>query len=177
MTRRYFDLTRGNLDLARREAFDGLKKAWGVSQVNGQRELMSYAPEAMFPGLTTEVIREDISNTIKNVPRFLNLDPDKVRLATDPVRTARTNGSQWNLMVPDQYGLLDVLRGKNGNPLTYQLPVLPGTYASAKERPAAQKVRQTREEDAAELEMQQDSDRESESTGVPEFWTAPSMAR
>lgn len=148
LTRSYYNETGGNLSQARQLAAQDLKRSWGVSEVNGARELMQYAPEAMFPGLSAAVVRDDVARTVQdNAAAFDNVDPSKVRLtATD--RTARTGGQDWALSVPDKFGAYDVVRGQDGNPLTYRLPVSQSDYSAARARQAQtdiEKARQLRE--------------------------------
>lgn len=123
LTRRYYDETGGNVTQARELAAQDLKRTWGVSEVNGQREVMQYAPESMFPGLTAGMVRNDLAATVQaNGAAFQNVDPSQVHLtATD--RTARTGGLDWGLMQPDKFGAYEPIVGKDGNPLIYRLPV------------------------------------------------------
>jgi hypothetical protein len=109
---------------------------------------MQYAPEALFPGLSAAVVRDDVARTVQdNAAAFEKVDPTKVRLtATD--RTARTGGQDWALSVPDKFGAYDVVRGQDGNPLTYRLPVSQSDYSAARARQAQtdiEKARQLRE--------------------------------
>lgn len=134
-TQRYFDYTGGNLEQARQLAFRDIQRVWGVSTVNGKREILPYAPEVNFPGLTAADVRQDLSATVEaNAQAVRHYDPntgdlvqaspapDTIRLVpTD--RTARTGGLEWQLGAPDQFGAMDVLRGADGNPLIYRLPV------------------------------------------------------
>ncbi|MGO8854405.1 MAG: hypothetical protein ACLQO1_01655 [Steroidobacteraceae bacterium] len=148
LTHDYYQQTGGDLTASRQLAAQDLKRTWGVSEVNGKRELMQYAPEAMFPGLSAGVVREDLAKTVQeNAAALENVDPTKVRLtATD--RTARTGGQEWALSVPDQFGAYDVVRGKDGNPLTYRLPVSGNDYAAVRARQSQadlQKARAARE--------------------------------
>jgi len=129
LTKDYYRYTGGDLKQARDLATRDLTHTWGVSEVNGKREIMAYAPESMFPGLTPQVVREDIAAALKDRQ---GLDPSTVRLVMDPQRTARTQGSQWNLEAPDKNGLLEVMRDKSGNPLVYQLPVTKEGYERVK---------------------------------------------
>jgi hypothetical protein len=123
LTRKYYDQTAGNLGQARQLAAQDLKRTWGVSEVNGQREVMQYAPESMFPGLTAGMVRNDLAATVQaNGAAFQNVDSSTVHLtATD--RTARTGGLDWALMQPDKFGAYEPIVGKDGNPLIYRLPV------------------------------------------------------
>jgi hypothetical protein len=134
-TQRYFNLTGGNVQQARQLAVQDLKRVWGVSDVNGKREILPYAPEVMFPGLTAADVRQDLSATVNaNAQAVRRYDPETGNLvqalpAPDSIRlvptdhTARTGGLEWQLGAPDQYGAMDVLRGADGNPLIYRLPV------------------------------------------------------
>lgn len=139
LTRRYYDETAGNLGQARQLAAQDLKRTWGVTEVNGQRELMQYAPESMFPGLTAGMVRNDLTATVAaNGAAFQDVDPSKVHLtATD--RTARTAGLDWGLMQPDKFGAYEPIVGKDGNPLVYRLPVQSNDVSAvhARQRQAA----------------------------------------
>lgn len=162
LTQDYFKYTGGDIQQARTLASSDLKRVWGVSEVNGKRELMAYAPEAMYPGLSPDTIRAAISRA---VPGRQN-----IRLTPDPQRTARSQGSEWNLTAPDDNGLLEVMRDPKGNPLVYRLPITKEDYAAARE-PAAQasieKARALRAERQAREDMQGESG-EMLGTGAPE---------
>jgi hypothetical protein len=114
----YYKATGGNIAQARDLAAHDLRQSWGVTQVNGQREFMQYAPEAMFPGLTTKMIRDDIASSVTAAGPY---DPSKVRL-TPTTDTATTQGRVWGLSVPDQFGAYDVIRGPDNKPIRYQIP-------------------------------------------------------
>lgn len=147
LTKDYYRYTGGDVNQARGLAARDLKHVWGVSEVNGSKELMPYAPEAMFPGLTKDVVREDIASSVKG----LNIDGSKVKLIPDPVRTARTQGSTWNLAAPDEHGLLDIVKGKNGNPLLYRLPVMHSDVEAVKAKQNEAAMTAAREEQARKL--------------------------
>lgn len=110
LTREYFNHTNGNLQQARALALNDLKGTWGVSQVNGQRELMKYAPERMFPGLTSTAIRSDIDAVAPGGH------------LVESTETAASRGMIWNIATKDEFGAYDVKRDKDGLPLRYQLP-------------------------------------------------------
>lgn len=156
LTRQYFDYTGGNLSQARDSAAATIRNVWGVSEVNGKRQFMPYAPEHMFPGLTPDAIHEDISNTLKGDERTSGIDATKVQLAPDPQRTARSFGSQWNLVAPDEHGMLDVVRKGNGEPFVYQLPVTHADNAAAAEKRAAEGMAKARREQQARREARSD---------------------
>jgi hypothetical protein len=174
-TQRYFDLTGGNIEQARQLAMQDLKRVWGVSDVNGKREILPYAPEVMFPGLTSADVRQDLASSVaanaqavrRYDPETGNLvqaaaAPDSIRLVpTD--RTARTNGMEWQLGAPDQYGAMDVLRGTDGNPLIYRLPVSQTDFdavRTAQAQAAIGKARQLQESRAQSLAIAQQAERE-----------------
>ncbi|HYM46730.1 MAG TPA: hypothetical protein VES65_11305 [Solirubrobacteraceae bacterium] len=152
----YYLHTGGNLAQAHELAAEDLKRKWGVTGVNGKRELMPYAPEQMFPGLTADVVRRDVAASIEH--NGIAVDPSKVHLtATDD--TARTSGQVWALTAPDKVGAYDVLRGRDQQPLRYQLPVSPGDYAAVRERMVADAMAharqvQAQQRDAEKLRMQ-----------------------
>lgn len=122
----YFYHTNGNVEAAKKLAIQDLKSTWGVSDVNGSRELVKYAPERMVPGLTSDMVRKDIADTVKDEkfpqPKDAPYDPKTVKLVEDPTATAASQGRVWNLTAPDKFGAADVLRDKSGMPLRYALP-------------------------------------------------------
>jgi hypothetical protein len=117
LTSDYFTHTNGNIAQSRQLAVQDLKNTWGVTQVNGKREFMQYAPEAMHPELTTEALRSDIEKSTAG----MTADPTKVRLVPNAT-TPYTNGNQWTLAAPDKNGMYGVLLDKRNNPLIYVLP-------------------------------------------------------
>lgn len=113
----YYQKT-GNLQVARQLAWADVRRVWGRSEVNGKPELLAYAPEAMHPGMTPEIIRSDL----RKVLRPLEVDADKVRLVQSP-ETAHSAGMRWSLVTKDKYGADEVVLGKDGAPLRYVLPM------------------------------------------------------
>lgn len=155
LTKDYYRYTGGDVKQARDLAAKDLTQTWGVSEVNGKRELMAYAPEAMFPGLTPAIVRDDIANTIKGEKSLEGTDASQVQLVMDPQRTARTQGSEWNLSVPDEHGLRQVLKDSRGNPLVYRLPVTKHDFGAVQERvnqEAMERARQQQSENRTEGE-------------------------
>lgn len=137
----YFVLNRGNLEEARSLAAKAVKSNYGVSGVNGQREIMKYAPERMYPHLTTEVIRDDILKSVAQVSAAPGVvDPKKIRLVPEGRGlTEHTRGLKWNIVVEDEDGEPDVIRGPNNKPLVYQLPV-GESFEAARARLNAEKL-------------------------------------
>lgn len=144
---RYFPLVGGDAEKARELAFRDVTRKWGRSEVNGKPELIPYAPEVMFPGLTPDLVRSDLAATLGGAapakvrrldpatgkPVDATVKPEHVRLV--PIdSTARTNGAVWGLGVVDEYGALDLLRQSNGLPIRYQLPVAVDSFTAARKR-------------------------------------------
>lgn len=117
LRRDYFKLTGGNVDQANKLATADLKNTWGITQVNGKKEFMQYAPEAMNPGLTTDAVRTDMEKSATGHA----LDPKAVRLLEIP-ETAQSGGQRWGLGVPDKFGAFHALTDERGRVIPYQLP-------------------------------------------------------
>lgn len=143
LSHEYFNHTGGNLQQARQLALSDMKQTWGVSQVNGSRELMKYAPERMFPGLTPEMIHADIASSVPHVDVEAQGKP---KLIESP-DTESSGGRVWNLGIKDEFGAYDIARDNKGNALRYQLP---DVQAGARE--AAQKQH---EDDLKRLQHEQ----------------------
>lgn len=118
----YFKLTGGNVDQANKLATQDLKNTWGITQVNGKKEFMQFAPEAMNPGLTTAGVQADMQASAKG----LTDDPSKVRLIAT-ADTFQSNGQRWAIGVPDKFGAYSALTDAKGRVIPYQLPT--GTAA------------------------------------------------
>lgn len=157
LAEQYYKLTGGNVSQANSLAFAELKRTWGVTEVNGKRELMQYAPETMFPGLTAATVRDDLAREVTaNAQAFtqrapdgklqsLSVDPSTLRLiSTD--RTARTGGREWMLGAPDKWGAYDMVMRRDGTPFVYRLPVSQTDYASVQQRQAQAALAAARKE-------------------------------
>jgi hypothetical protein len=143
LVRQYY-LATDDITTARKLAADKVKSRWGVTQVNGKREITKYPVERH--GLSPEIVRADIALLVEP----LGIDPASVRLipaangATD-----RTQGVQWNLGYVDETGMPDVVRGANGLPRSYRLP-LGGGFAEAREAVRRKNLARARVEREAE---------------------------
>lgn len=114
---REFFVISGDLEQARKLAGQQIEQNWGETRVNGEPEFTKYPLEKM--GVDTEVVRQDIRETLKELGS--DVDPDTVRLV--PIEaTDRTHGLQWGLEVRDADGNYDVIIGKNGREQAYTLP-------------------------------------------------------
>lgn len=126
-TQRYFDLTGGNAPQARDLAARDIQNIWGLTTINGQREIMPYAPERMFPGLDPQLVRNDMAEAAGT--------PDPHLIYID--QTARTGGVTWALGVKDKDGAYDIVRDDRGNPRLYNLPVTKIDYDSVQAKARA----------------------------------------
>jgi hypothetical protein len=128
----YYKLTNGNVSQANDLAFKDLKNTWGVTQVNGPREFMQFAPESMNPGLTTEFLQKDMQEAAKGHTD----DPTKVRLIAT-ADTYHSQGQRWGLGVLNKQGMFDVVRSANGDPIPYQLPTAAASMQATREKAVA----------------------------------------
>lgn len=146
----YFKFTNGNVQLAQDMAWDGIKSRYGRSTVNGAPEIIKYAPSKMYPGITDEIIRQDITDVAK-ASGFTG-DPKNVVMKPTPM-TEDSKGLVWQLEVQDEFGVYDVLRDERNVPVIYMLPV--GTaYEDARVSIAARQLQEA-ENQRAQLEADQ----------------------
>jgi hypothetical protein len=109
--KQYFYLRNGNAQEARDLAIADLKRTWGVTDVNGRRELMKYAPNRMFPGLETSDIRADMDAAGVGDGRLVEFPG-----------TGPSQGRDWWVEKPDAMGAWTPVLDKDGMPRTYTLP-------------------------------------------------------
>lgn len=155
----YFKLTGGNKDQAADLAMRDLKNTWGITEVNGKREFMQYAPEA-HSGIPTPVLRNDMEASVKG----FTPDPTKVRLVPTP-DTASTNGQAWALGVPDKFGAYDVVRDAQHNPIPYVLPDPAKALAAQRQKEADAGMAKLKAAQALELDREKNELGEIKSQG------------
>lgn len=144
--RAYFNHNGGNAQQAEVSAARDIGNTWGMTTMNGTPEIVRYPPERIFrapngaPGLTGEDIRTDVADTVlKNQDAFQHWDEEKralVPLKPDPANvhlvespdTGRTNGKTWGMAYQNEDGVLETVYGKNGKPLSFDLPVKTQDY-------------------------------------------------
>lgn len=178
-TRAYFNYNGGNLAQAEASAARDIGNTWGITRMNGTPEITRYPPERIYrapnggPGLSAEDIRTDVQQTVlKNPESFQHWDADKHALASfhvDPQNvhlvptpdTTLTNGRTWGLAYQNDDGTVESLFGKNGKPLSYNLPVTQTDYTALRatarkeaiSKAQAEYDKQTATEKAAREEM------------------------
>jgi hypothetical protein len=123
--RKYYRLNGGNLDAARDSAWKDLKGVYGVSEVNGTKQMMALPPERF--GVKPDAIRKDVADFITANPQPDGLTADDIVIVPDALtqRTASTllngNGSaqpSYQLMTKNG----DVVTDAKGNRKRYFLP-------------------------------------------------------
>lgn len=117
----YYTMNDGDLEGARKLAAEHVKTTYGVTRMNGEPQIIKYAPEAMYPGLTPEIIRADVAETLKQV-NYAG-DPKEVSVVpTDQV--GRTKGAGgWLLVHTDEDGNREAVLGPDNLPVAYDLPL------------------------------------------------------
>jgi len=128
LVRTYFDHTNGDIKRARELAWKDIRGTYGVSTVNGEPEVLKYAPELVFPGVDPAVIRSDIDTAAKGAGV-----ETPVRLSPAPRVTGDTHGLLWHLSTVDEDGHAEVLLDDKNRPLVYAIPTDTATYLKAQE--------------------------------------------
>lgn len=137
----YYRYTGGNMDQASKLAAADIQREWGVSEVNGKREFMQWAPEAQ--GYDTASVREDIEKSVAG----LGVDAKGVRLVPGAV-TENSNGRKFNLATTDKFGAPDIILGANGRARDYELPNAQAAFEAHRETLAAGFLAKAREKQA-----------------------------
>ncbi|HEX4627525.1 MAG TPA: hypothetical protein VH137_01950, partial [Gemmatimonadales bacterium] len=155
LTRSYFNANGGDIKSAEASASRDLSASWGLTRMNGSPELVRYPPERLFPGLKADDIRADLARTVEKSPEaFTRWNPGDRKLETFHVEpsalqlvptddTDRTGGREWGLRYADpQTGVSESLFGKDGQPLSYELPLTQQAYSSVRAHQKEQRVKE-----------------------------------
>jgi hypothetical protein len=118
----YFIQTKGDVKAATKLATDDiLQSGWGITSVNGDKQWMKWAPEAL--GHDPAAVRLDLEKAVGDKAP----DPSSIRLV--PYRdTETTHGQKWNVQYLDKDGMQQTVLGDNGRPLPYYLPSAQAEY-------------------------------------------------
>lgn len=126
--RLYYSKTNGDIGRARELAWKDIRGVYGYSTVNGQPEVLKYAPELIYPGIDVSVIRSDMMEAAK----ASGFDPATVRMIPSH-RTGTTRGLLWHLAVEDADGNVDLVLGPDNRPVDYAIPTDTERYVEAQE--------------------------------------------
>ncbi len=159
---RYFPLTGGDLDQARELAWRDVQRKWGYSTVNGEPQLMPYAPESMYPQIPMEVIKNDLSEVGKS------LGIESPRLVPSP-DTASTAGLEWNIGKVNEFGTTDILLGPDKRPYRYALPTDTGKVTALRDQRANEEIAKARQFSADQRAMNERIARDYTTTGDPDL--------
>lgn len=158
----------GNEDAAKATALDAIKQTAQVSRVTGSDTLMKYAPEKFYSvtGLSEEQnqewLRRDLASGLKT--KGIE-DLSRVSLLPSydtPARVKKGLPPVYNVLIEDENGIIDNLRGENNMPLSIKFDVSKGIEKQkhVKERIKAQ--------ENIERELMENYEyRESAMTGAP----------
>jgi hypothetical protein len=153
LVRTYFDYTNGDITRARSLAWNDIRGTYGVSTVNGEPEILKWAPELVFKGVDPAVIRSDVQAAAKGagVESDVRLTPSKV--------TADSGGLLWDISTVDENGYTEIVLDEKNRPLTYAIPTDTARYVEAQEAAKRQAVQDAREvsrrrRETAELDRQ-----------------------
>lgn len=170
--RALFDYNGGHADWAESDMADRIGKAWGITTVNGEPELTRWPVERIFPGLTVEDVRNDISQVVAdhadNFQRWndethklepFKVDPDKVLLVPMRGVTEQSGGRRWGLMyeASEEGGDPQVIYGKNQQPLQYEVPVRKEDFEAVRTRERAASDERRRAEKAERERTEHDA--------------------
>lgn len=123
LTEKYF-LKTGNIQVARDNAWRDVRRAYGVSEVNGSKTMMLAPPEKF--GMKPEEIRGDIGAFLDANPQADGSGKDDVLVIPDAQTMRSINDIVEGKPASPSYRLIgksgDLIVGKNGVPKRYYLP-------------------------------------------------------
>lgn len=118
-------LMTGNLDAARKTAYDMMQRVYGESQVNGTAEYVKFAPEKFFgqPSMSVAAnagwIREQLVQKLTENALYSEGFADSLRMT--PYGFAAANGlPQYTITHADENGVVRIMTDSTGKPLLYQ---------------------------------------------------------
>lgn len=169
-----------DLPRAQSDAAATLARVWKPTQMNGSWELTKYAPEAMYPGLTPQAIRDDVANKVAAEPHNFDtwdaatgkvvntpVDPTGIHLVrtTD---TDKSSGLKWGLVYVDpKTGAPDTIVNKDGSPYIYSLPVSSAAEFHASRAAAQARLEQGKLKELREANAKRAAELEAAAAGEP----------
>lgn len=121
---RYYVKT-GDIGLARKLAWDDLKRVYGATRVNGQAMVMAFPPERY--GVQPEDVRTDIGNFLKGNPQADGESASDIVLVPDRITMRQVSNALDGHPVQPSYRLVsnktgDLVLDRNGVRKRYTLP-------------------------------------------------------
>lgn len=114
----------GDVDLARRLAWQDMKRVYGVTRINGQPEMQLYPPEAF--GARPEDVRNDLAEFLKTHPQASAKTPDDVFVVADALTQRSMADMDTGRAIRPTYALVtrdgDVLLNPDGTRARWALP-------------------------------------------------------
>jgi hypothetical protein len=133
----------GDIDLARKLAWEDLTRVYGPSQVNGTGQVMAFPPERF--GVTPESIRADILALIQSAPQADGSAADDIILVPDALTLRQVGDALSGKFVQPSYALKtksgDDVRGTDGLRQRYTIPSgedLDARFKAAQDKAAAE---------------------------------------
>lgn len=114
----------GDIDLAHELAWKDLRRVYGVSEVNGQKQVIAFPPERF--GISTEDVRSDIGAFLQKHPQADGSTVDDIIIVPDALTLRQVNNIADGAAVSPSYRMVtksgDVVVNADGVPQRYTLP-------------------------------------------------------
>jgi hypothetical protein len=120
-----------DIEMARQMAYDSLRNIWSATQINGDRQVMKYPPEAMTGIGNTQDLRESLVKDAESAG--ITID-DSIRVVSTE-NTRETGAYQLVRLRPD--GLPEVVTDSNGVALSW-IPDVESIREQQRERDLAE---------------------------------------
>ena len=134
-------LRTGDIDVARESANRTIRRVWGMTEVNGEKQWMKYPPEIYYrTNAGTDWIREQFESELGGLlPK--GVEPESLRLVVDTVTARHASGGNpsYGVMYADEAGELLPLLEKNGEPVAGWMPNYKESPAFAEAQKSSEK--------------------------------------
>ncbi len=159
LAEKYF-LKTGDINVARENAWRDVKRAYGPTEVNGQKQMMLMPPEKF--GVKPEEIRKDIGSFIQANPQSDGTTAEDVIIVPDSQTMRAVNDIVDGKPAAPSYRMVgksgDIIADKNGVPHRYFLPS--GEEFAARVRDAQAKAAAAAQKEVDEARAQRKSQQE-----------------
>jgi hypothetical protein len=114
----------GDPVIAKESANTLIKKTYGVSKINGRKEIMPFAPEQYYslPNTDNEWMRKQLIDTVKSLDNYKQIEDKNIGIVADSLTALDIKSKQrptYKITVRTDQGY-EILRDKNGNILQMQ---------------------------------------------------------